>query len=332
MEKIKSREIPCLGMNLGADFRVLDNRWGIRLAKKQGQRYIKIMKNSFIFVVIGLLACSSVPVRAETGTEVMKTVVYPLVFGDPEAMEAVAVSLVDGDGHVVLDKKSNRLIIITTPTRHKALEEMLSVADAVDGNVRVEVRFIEEGRETERRLAVGGGGEVVTGPGGTEVRIELQPDVRYRTTEQSGMTLQSLLVASGREGSLRVGERAPYLEWIMEYGLYHGFAQARVVWDEVGSFLVVHPTILADGETIHIRLTPELRGRAGGGEPHRVRFAGVSTEVIVKNGETFRLGGEVVDRSFYSRFLVGVDRSGVQRSLDMELTPRIVLPGGAGAR
>jgi hypothetical protein len=288
------------------------------------------MKRYLLIVLAGLLAFHAGSVFAdEAGAEdVMKTVVYPLVFGDPEAMETVANSLLEGEGHVVLDRKSNRLIVITTPSRHRALEDVLQTADAVDGNVRVEVRFIEAGRETQRRVAVGGSGDIVTGPSGTDMRITLEPDIRYRTTEQSGLTMQSLLVASGREGSLRVGERAPYMEWLVEYGWHHGYAQSRVVWDEAGSFLLVQPTILADGETIHVRLTPELRGRADGGASRRMRFAGVSTEVTVRNGETFRLGGETMDHSFYSRFLVGADRSGTQRSLDIELTPHIVTPGG----
>ena len=260
----------------------------------------------------------------------MKAEVYPIVFGDPDAMVAVAESIVGEEGHVVLDRRTSRIITLTTPERHEMLAEVLRVADAVGSNVRVEVRFIEEGQERDQRAAVDVDGDIVIGPDGTDSRITLRPEVRYRTTETTSTTTQQLLVSSGREGVLRVGERVPYLDWITEYGWQYGYTQSRVRWEEVGSFLVVTPTILSDGQTVHLTLTPELRGRVAGGEPYHTRFASLATEVTVRNGQTFRLGGNTSDQTFYSRFLFGIDRSGARRALDIELTPRIIHPDGTG--
>lgn len=254
----------------------------------------------------------------------MKTTLYPIVFGDPSAMEAIASAIVGDEGHVVLDAKGSRLIVVTTPERHAQLNEVMGQADTTRGNVRIEVRFIEQRTERDQAAALHGEGHVVFGPGGVGGSIQLHPELRNTVTEQSDNAQQMLLVASGHEGVLRVGESVPYLAWIMDYGWQRGLMQEQVQWQEVGSFLVVKPTILADGETIHLRLTPELRGRASGGHPLATRFAALSTEVVVRNGETFQLGGQSADRAFYSRFLVGMNRSGVQSTLDIECTPSIM--------
>ncbi len=253
----------------------------------------------------------------------MRTVVYPVVFGDIDALETYARTVVAEDGHVVPDAGGRRLIIVTTDEKHGQLNDVLGQTDARAGNVRIEVRFRETGTERDTGIGVRGAGEVVLGPGGTEGTVVLRPELRHTVTDTAGDTRQIIMAASGREAVLRVGERVPYIDWIMDYGWHGGYIRSRVEWQEVGSFLVVTPTILPDGSTVHVRLTPELRGRVDG-HPHHTRFTGLATEVTVRDGNTLRIGGSAEDQEFYSRFLIGIDRSGVRRSLDIELTPQIV--------
>ena len=170
------------------------------------------------------------------------------------------------------------------------------------------------------RRPSGLGGHALFGIGSLTIR----PEVRHTVIERREDTRQFLMTASGREAVLRVGERVPYIEWISEYTWRGGYVTQRVNWQDVGAYLVVQPTIL-DGELIHIRLIPELRGYAEDA-PERLRFAELATEVYVRNGQTVALGGLERDREFYSRFLIGFDRRGEYRSLDIELTPAIVAP------
>ncbi len=272
-------------------------------------------------LVLTALACGGGMSSADTGD--MKTVIYPVVYGDMDALEEFARTVVAEGGHVVKDAQGRRLIVVTTSGRHETLNEVLGDADAMAGNVRIDVRFRETGVTRDAGAAVRGEGEVVFGPGGPNGTIVLRPEVRHTVTEMIDDTRQMLMAASGREAVLRVGESVPYIDWITEYGWYGGYTESRIQWQDVGSFLVMTPTIMGDGSTIHVRLTPELRGHADG-QPQRVRFAGVSTEVLVRDGQTISLGGHIEDQSFYRRFLVGVDRSGAQRQLDIELTPHIV--------
>jgi len=262
--------------------------------------------------------------------EQMKTVIYPVVYGDATALEEISKSIVGDDGHVVLDRSGNRLIIVTIESKHTQLNEVLGVADKVVGNVRIDVHFRSVGVERASGASVSGKGAVVIGPGGTSGKISIQPQVHNMLTESSANTIQTLMVASGREASLRVGEQVPYIEWISEFGWNGGYTTSYIQWQDVGSFLIVRPVIMGDGSTINITLTPELRGMVDG-NPYRTTFTALKTEVMIRDGETMSIGGAVNNREFYSRFLVGVDRSGVQESLDIELTPRIMKPG-SGAR
>jgi len=265
-------------------------------------------------------------VLAEEQGEPMKTIVYPIVFGDPAALEVISKAIVEDEGHVVLDGKGKRLIVVTTPSRHARLNEVIGQSDIITDNVRIDVQFKSAGRQKDSGFSVKGNGGVVIGPDGTSGTITIQPEVHNTTIESSENAIQSLLVASGREASLRVGESVPYIEWISEYGWQGGYTETQIQWQEVGSFLIVQPVIMGDGSTINIRLTPELRGLVDG-NPYRTKFTALTTEVMIRDGETMSIGGAVDDREFYSKFLVGKDRSGLSQSLDITLSPRIVRAG-----
>jgi type II secretory pathway component GspD/PulD (secretin) len=151
----------------------------------------------------------------------------------------------------------------------------------------------------------------------------LKPQVSDTSIETSSSTAQQILVSSGRQASIFVGETVPHLEWIMDYGLQAGIFTERMEWQTVGASLVVEPFVVGDGPMIRVRLTPELSGLVNG-NPHRKRLTQVSTEVVVREGVPFGLGGLSENKDFYSRFLVGIDRRGNSQSLDIELVAHIV--------
>ena len=274
-------------------------------------------------VVLLLTGWGSMPAKAESP----RTVVYPILFGDPAALETYARTVVGEEGHVVLDARGQRLIVLAPAALHAELNQVLGEADARTGNVRIQIQFRDRERAQDRGAAVGVDGDIVFGPGGRQADIRLEPRLRHTVTDQRSDTQQMIMAASGREAILRVGEQVPYLEWITTYAWHGGYTSSRVNWQDVGSFLVVTPTILPDGSTVHIRLTPELRGRVDH-QPYRQTFTTLATEVYVLDGQTIPIGGAVDDQEFYSRFLIGMDRQGRTRQLEIELTPQIVQPDG----
>jgi type II secretory pathway component GspD/PulD (secretin) len=96
-----------------------------------------------------------------------------------------------------------------------------------------------------------------------------------------------------------------------------------VNWQQVGSRLIVEPTVIGQGPMIRVRVTPELSGMVDG-QPLHTRFAGATTEIVVKDGESFSIGGMAGDATFYSRFLVGRSDAGSQEQVDIVLTPHIM--------
>jgi hypothetical protein len=229
------------------------------------------------------------------------------------------------DGTVVLDPRNQRLLVLTTDERHTRIRDMVGRLSVPPRNVRIDVSFKGASRTREREASVSGRGAVVVGDGSSAGRILLQPKIVDYSGEASSDVTQTIVVASGREGVLRVGESVPYAEWLIDYGLRHGCLTQRISWQHVGSQLVVEPTVIGEGPLVRVRVTPELSGMADG-QPLRTRFAQVATEVTVQSGQSFPIGGLGQETEFYSRFLVGAGRSGRQEKLEILLTPRIVDP------
>lgn len=255
--------------------------------------------------------------------------IYPLGLSDPEVIEQSVSALLGPADRLVRDDRGGRLLVLADAETHARIAMLMRALAPLSRNVRIEVAFQERGEDRDSGFDLSARGRILlprdgapAGEGGLSGRVWNREDRMDRHT------VQSLLVASGREAVLRVGERVPYVSWFCDYGRRYGFLQARVAWQDVGAFLVVQPTVIGSGPEIRIRLVPELSGIAEG-SPFRVRFATAATEVVVRSGQTVSLGGLARDEAFYSRFLVGASRSGRIHSLDIRLTPTLLDAGPA---
>lgn len=279
---------------------------------------------ALLIILAGLCAVS---IRAAS-PEQNRLEVYNVSYADlGPATEAVTV-LAGPEGHVTADEGGRRLIVITSPDRHEQIRDLLRQLDRAPRNVRIDVEFRRAGGGRESEVSVSGEGEVVHEDGMTHSKIRIKPRVVDETTTSRQNTRQTLLVASGREARLRVGESVPYADWLISYGHRGGvLAQSQIQWQDVGSYLVVQPTVVGEGPLIRLRLTPELSGLVEG-HAQQTQFANVATEVVVQDGQSFQIGGLDQDQEFYSRFLIGGARSGSQDQLVIILTPRIEQGGG----
>ena len=146
--------------------------------------------------------------------------VHSAGFADPAAVEQMARAIVKGDGRVVLDEKHNRLLVFATPEEHAELERMTATLNVPPKNVRIEVQFIGGGHAVESGAGVGVQGGVVIRDGDVaRGGLVVTPHVEYRETRTTDNAAQTLMVSSGRSGSLRVGESVPYAEWFMQRAL-----------------------------------------------------------------------------------------------------------------
>ena len=253
--------------------------------------------------------------------------IYPLGFADAPSTLDLMQKVVGPTGTVSLDEVNHRLVVMASDETHAQLAALLGKLNVAPKNVRIEVRFNDESTRRSSGAGVSAVGGIVLGSGGTRTTLAVLPRLENTTTVISSDVTQTLLVMSGREAVLRVGESVPYAEWLVNYGFQWGYLQERIAWRDVGASLVVEPTVIGNGPMIQVRLTPELSGLVDG-NPYHVRISRVATEVTVQDGQTFQIGGLNKDEDFYSHFLVGFDRGGNQQTLNISLTPRIVSASG----
>lgn len=279
-----------------------------------------------------VLLFAAITAMAQTAPKENSFEIYPIGLSDGAAIETMAKAMVGADGTVTLDAKNQRLLVLATKEQHQKIAELVSKTAVSPKNVRIDVVFSRGDTEKEKGAGVTGGGSVEREDGITHVRWKIKPQVIDRSVQSSDETRQQLLVSSGHAGQLRIGSEVPYASWFMDYGISHGIIGQQINWKEVGSFLLVEPTVIGDGPLVRVKLTPQLSGLVNG-SPYNTQFASVATEVTVADGEPITIGGGDKDREFYSRFLVGFNKSGGTSRLSITLTPHIMsLPAPTAPR
>ncbi len=272
------------------------------------------MKIATVPLLILLFATNTI--RAERKLEV-----YPMQGSDPSAIEELTREIVGDQGRVIRDPRGERLLVLTTPEMHALVRTSLQKAAVPQMNVQIEVVFA--GTETDQRRGATLDGSLTTGPTGTD--WQLQPRMHHQTSRQQGTTRQLLVAANGSEASLRVGTSIPYLEWTADYTRFHPLITIGTRWEDVGAFLVFRPVVMPDGNTIHIHLTPEIRGLARGNN-QTFRFASLQTSLYARNGQTVSIGDWSEAQTIFNRFLVGFQSREHDQTLNIRMTPRILSP------
>jgi type II secretory pathway component GspD/PulD (secretin) len=252
----------------------------------------------------------------------VKVEIHPFVHADPAVVQEAVRALVPGDRKVMLNPGRQEVLVVADPETQALVKDLIARLDRPVPNVRIRVNFDGAGAGS----AVGGGvqvsGDIFAGRGGG---LTVSPSLQAQSTTTRSTTSQMLVVQSGREARLQVGERTPHLQWIMTRGLAFATVQADVVWEEVGSYLVIQPVVVGEGAArqVKVRVTPELSGRVAG-QSHQVQFSRVATEIMARPGQTVDLGGLSRENEFFSRFLIGADRRGGTENLKITLTPEIL--------
>jgi hypothetical protein len=312
--------IPLLMDTIAALFLFFDTNLRLRVQAL----YFGVVKAWYAIVLFALTVLASPAQQGQSRFEV-----YSLGFADAQSTMEMVKAIVGPTGSVSLDEANHRLLVVTTDEKHEKVADMVRKLDVPPKNVRIEVRFIGSSSQQDVGAGVGASGEIVRDEGITRTKIKVKPHVENTTMTSSSDVAQTLLVASGRQGSLHIGENVPYIDWFVDYGVRNGYIERSVNWKDVGASLIVEPMVIGEGPMIRIRLTPELSGLVDG-NVYRTSFSRVATEVVVQDGQTFQIGGLDKDNDFYSRFLIGFDRSGGRQALNITLTPRIVAASGAG--
>lgn len=249
---------------------------------------------------------------------------YDLATGDPAAaMELLRTVVPEGRGKVVYDTSARRFLVVTTPELHQRVAEILRVFDTVPRNVQIQVDIREVAAEHSTTAKVAVSGQGVVRPQGAGFQVKIAPELSQQSSRSDNLNSQLILVASGREAALRMGASMPFVDFLFQYGREFNYIESNIVWRDVGASLWVCPTVVGHGPTISIKLVPEVSYVANG-KRQTVRYVKVTTELLVRDGESVTFGGAGDGSGFYERFLTGFSSSGRDQKVTLTLTPRIL--------
>ena len=167
--------------------------------------------------------------------------------------------------------------------------------------VRIEARFVDRASGTE--AGWGATGQILVPPQPGDPAL-----LRWRQARAVATSLsrQSVTLARGGRGLIRVGREIPFAGWFLRHGTRCGWLEAGTDWREVESALeVVALSQAADG-SVRLVIVPEfsyLTGRTR----RSVAFPDESTEVVVTPGAEIRFAPPAALAAFYSRLLAGYD-------------------------
>lgn len=245
-------------------------------------------------IVSGLLLLAFFLPLSLFSEEEIEVRIISVGFYEVAQAEQIARSFLSPQGKVTGDERTLQLVIQDYPKNCDLIENYFK-DQKPPKNIRIEVTF--EGQDSG----------------------VIKP--RYlgwdKTVSDRGRETQILTVYDGGKGYLHVGEKIPEPHWFFTYAKKHGIVVVDIDYRDVGSRLVVTPRIR--GNTIDITLTPEI-SYVVKGTRRVIAFAGLSTRVSARNGQTIQIGGLSQNAEFSGRFFRG--RTG--STLSIRLTPKIL--------
>lgn len=167
--------------------------------------------------------------------------------------------------------------------------------------VRIETRFVDRASGTE--AGWGATGQILVPPQPGDPGL-----LRWRQSRAVATSLsrQSVTLARGGRGLIRVGREIPFAGWFLRHGTRCGWLEAGSEWREVESALEVGAVSQAADGTVRLEIVPEfnyLSGRAR----RSVSFPDERADFVVTPGTEVRFAPPAALAAFYSRLLAGYD-------------------------
>lgn len=173
--------------------------------------------------------------------------------------------------------------------------------DGGGGMARIEARFVD--RSAGLDAGWGATGQILVPPQTVDPSLQDWQETRAVATS---LTHQSVVLAPGGAGLIRVGRGIPFASWFLRHGTRCGWLDPGTEWREVESALEVDiGTPAADG-MVRLGFTPEF-SYLSGRTRRTVSFPGERAEVVLAPGVETRFAPGVRLEAFYARLLAGYD-------------------------
>jgi len=169
------------------------------------------------------------------------------------------------------------------------------------GFVRIEARFVDRASGVE--VGWGATGQILLPPQPGDPALQRWRQARAVATS---LARQSVGLAPGGRGLIRVGREIPFAGWFLRHGTHCGWLEAGTEWREVESALEVEAWSHPSDGTVRLVLVPEFSYLAGRSR-RSVSFPGERTAIVVTPGTEVSFAPPAAIEAFYSRLLAGYD-------------------------
>jgi type II secretory pathway component GspD/PulD (secretin) len=274
-----------------------------------------------IALVLALTACLA------SAEEALVSRTFPLGHGNAKEIKDTVSQILSSRGKIVVLPAERQILIVETAEQMDLVTAVLRELTAPKPNVRIEVTLNEGGTEGTRGIDVRGrvGGNDLTIGNAPVKRGTIEVDVLGRSGGSGSLSSQFLMVQSGGEAFLEVGQDVPLIDYFYTLALGAGYVAPEIRWQRIGTRLGIRPMV--SGNLIQVEVMPQVTALVNA-EWQVIRYRELATTVTVTDGETLQIGGfskasEEFNRNFFSR---GSSRAGGSGTFTLKAS--IQRPGG----
>ncbi|MBI5637590.1 MAG: hypothetical protein HZA03_06445 [Nitrospinae bacterium] len=254
--------------------------------------------------------------RAEISVEVL-----PVFYGNATALVEPLSKLLSEQGKIVVDPKSNSLIVRDWLANIRAVREELTKLDVRPRRVRLiaALTLRARGEDSVRWF--------FSTPDWGQGRLKDGLDLFFgveSTPLGAGKGLstfgrQELLIDAGAPGKIVISERVTDAAFLFRYGIAEGYIAPQAQFRDIGTVITVTCAITDTGG-VAATLTPTLTRLDGGSA---IPFPKAHTLAVLEPGKAVVLGGSNNDpESFGARFLTVFMPDGTSQKVLLIMTAR----------
>ncbi len=251
--------------------------------------------------------------------------IYDLQGADGRSALEVIRELAGPDSTVTADPDRDRILVVAEPDAHERIRDAMAKLRPEPLNIRIEIDMNRSGMATRSETGISGSGVYRRTDGIGSTRIELEPHILRQRDEQSGIVNQFVLTANGRTASFTIQKLVKDPLPLYQVCLRNGWIVREPPWREVTTGMMVTPLASSSTGMIRVQLTPYIADASNPGDP--LRLVTLASDVVVYDGQPFRIGGFANADSEARRYLFGHAANEEREQTDISLTATIVKAG-----
>lgn len=224
---------------------------------------------------------------------------YPADFIDRDAFREAVISFLGNKKKIIYNKRNREFMIFADNNQHKQINDIYKKIESDLKMIRVVISKKSSLIENKR-------GGLKTGAEISLKNREVRSMVNFKykfTTDKKSLSSdssQTLLVLTGHDAFIEVGEYSPHEDWFINFGINNGFISRGLRYQFSGSRVLIRPTLLNDGRIL-LTIVPEYSLLCGD-KNNSIRVTSLQSEIIVSEGEVFKLTENEQNNEFYDLF------------------------------